>query len=166
MSNKQYVTCPYCKEKLPKEKGTRKGNRYYHSNCLEKKNEEHRIKNLHSQEYKELIEYMCKELFKVDRPSGMVLKQIKQFHDEYGYRYKGMELALRYFYEVLGNKRLDEEGVGIIPYVYDEAKEHHIRKLKIAKSVEEVGNYKNSEKVVYIKPTKRKNNKIIDISSI
>lgn len=60
-----------------------------------------------------------------------MLKQIKEFQDDYGYTLKGMELTLRYFHEIQGNG-VDARGIGIIPYVYEDAKRHYnyIQKVK------------------------------------
>lgn len=58
----------------------------------------------------------------------MMLKQIKEYQEEYGYKLKGIELALRYFYETLDNKPREGDGIGIVPFVYDEAKRRTLDK--------------------------------------
>ncbi|PAD70577.1 hypothetical protein CHH83_01885 [Bacillus sp. 7586-K] len=150
------VKCPYCEQKHDKDTAVEYNKRYYHRDCFDtwRADVEHR---------KELIDYIC-TLYKIDAPTGMITKQIKDFQEEYNYKYKGMELALRYFYETLDNRVREGDGIGIIPFVYEEAKSHYIKQLKIAESVE---NLKEEELTVYINPklNKRKSKKI-DIAAI
>lgn len=56
-----------------------------------------------------------------------MFRQLKTFRNDYEYTDFGMYYALRYFYEVLDSKlpESDEVGLGIIPYVYNEAKNHY-----------------------------------------
>jgi hypothetical protein len=95
----------------------------------------------------------------------MILKQIKDYQEEHKFKLKGIELALRYFHEILDNPVNFEGGIGIVPYIYEAAKQDYIKRLKIAESME---NYKESEEVIiYIDPvaTKRKSKKI-DIANL
>lgn len=151
------VKCPYCETKLDKEDAVEYKRKYYHQECFETWRNEAETRN-------ELIDYIC-NLYKIDAPTGMILSQIKKFQEELNYKYKGMELALKYFYETLDNKPREGDGVGIIPFVYEEAKSHYIKQQRIAESVE---NNKGEETIiVYIDQhiDKRKKKKI-DISSI
>jgi hypothetical protein len=147
------IKCTKCKRVI-KEEPVRFNNKNYHAECREE------IENRNS-----LIEYIC-ELYGTDRPSGMILKQIKDFQEEYDYKLKGMELALRYFYETLDNKVRENDGIGIILYVYEEAKRHYIKQMKIAEAIENMES--NEEEItVHINKniTKRKSKKI-DITAI
>ncbi len=151
------VKCPYCGQKFDQDEAVTNGKRYYHKECFEEFNmqKEHR---------KALIEYIC-EIYDIEAPTGMMLKQIKDYiSEEYNYKYKGMELALRYFYETLDNRVTEGTGLGIIPFVYEDAKRDYVKRLKIAESAND---FKTEERIVYIdtNETKRKNKKI-DISAI
>ena len=149
------VKCPYCEEKLEKDESQEHKKRYYHPKCFGTWQRE-------GQDYNELISYVG-ELYRVDFPSIMIRKQIKDLKDE-GYKYKGMELALRYFFETLDNRVQENTGVGIIPYVYEEAKNNFLKQRKIAESV---SNLEDNELIVYISPEKNKRkSKGIDISAI
>lgn len=138
------IKCPYCAEYFHREDGIKVQKRYYHPECLEKKRQENKENELRdvdeskgeSQDYRDLIEYICNK-YNTKRPSGMVLKQIKDYKEQYGYTYKGMELALRYFYDTEGNSVKDDTGVGIIIYVYDRAKNFYIRKIEVEDSIQE-----------------------------
>ncbi|MGG3890234.1 hypothetical protein [Metabacillus fastidiosus] len=148
------VKCPHCQEKVDKDEAHPHQKRYYHPKCFE-------IKQRESQDYNELLEYVS-ELYK-DLPLILIKKQIKEMKDE-GYKYKGMELALKYFYETLGNRVQENTGVGIIPYVYEEAKAHYLKQRRIAESIDKL---ESKELTVYIKTEKEKRkSKKIDISAI
>jgi hypothetical protein len=59
-----------------------------------------------------------------------------------GYTYRGMYLTLKYFYEIKkGNKEKANKTIGIIPYVYEEAKRHYsskeYKKINIEKEIAE-----------------------------
>ncbi|TWJ43133.1 hypothetical protein CHCC20441_3884 [Bacillus licheniformis] len=114
---------------------------------------------------KELIKYIC-ELYKIDAPTGMMLKQIKEFQEEYKYKLKGIKLTLRYFHETLGNPVREGDGLGIVPFIYEEAKADYLQKKAIEESVEEAKKHKQKESIVIIKKQNRKNIKIVDISTL
>ncbi len=155
------VKCPYCEQKLDKDEAFTYKKRYYHEQCFKTWQRE-------SVDRKELIDYICK-LYGIETLTGMMLKQIKDFHEEYHYKYKGMELALRYFFETLNNQIQDGTGIGIIPFVYEDAKNYYVMKMKVEKSVQKVGDKQNKEKVIEIESPKftyKKNIQPIDISSL
>lgn len=159
---KEY-SCPYCKNTVYANEAIKKGTRYYHSECIENKRIEEEEKSTAASHYKELIAYIC-ELYATDAPTGMILKQIKDYQEQYNYKTKGMELALRYFYETLDNKVREGDGIGIIPYVYEDAKYHYLKQQKIAESI---NNRIDEEIVVFIDPhDNKRRSKKIDISAI
>ena len=62
------------------------------------------------------------KLFNYDYVPPRARKQINQFVNEYNYSYSGMLKALVYFYEIKGGDRdAAHDGVGIIPYIYQDA---------------------------------------------
>lgn len=129
MSKAGLVKCPYCKERDSKEVMIKIGNRYWHQSCRdiyeqkmeEQKTEELKNKERDAKEYKELIAYIC-ELYNIEKPTGMILKQVRDFHNEpYNWRYQAIQLALEYFFEIKENSTANARGIGIVPYIYDEA---------------------------------------------
>lgn len=157
MSEKKSVKCARCKKTVLKDEAIHEKKKYYHVECFQL-----------VQDYKNLISYIC-ELHKLEAPTGMILKQIKEFQEEYGYKLKGMELALRYFHETLGNPVREGDGIGIIPYVYEEAKKHYIIKKRVEESVKEYMSSDKQPKIVEInspKFTYTKKSRMIDISSL
>jgi hypothetical protein len=151
------VKCPYCEQKLDKDEAHEYKKKYYHQNCFNEWQQE-------SEHRKQLIEYICK-LFRIEAPTGMILKQIKDYQADYKYKLKGMELALRYFHETLGNPVQQGSGIGIIPFVYEDAKKHYVKQMKITESLQNLD--KNEEITVYIDPNKnQRKSKKIDITAI
>lgn len=77
-------------------------------------------------------------LFFMKYPTGMMMKQIKDFKEDLEYTYKGMTLSLIYWTETLGNSMANAKGVGIIPYIYEDAKQFYIEKMRIKKAVDNI----------------------------
>lgn len=176
------VKCPYCEEKFDREtiKCTKVKNRYYHVDCLAKHTKKQQAEKVErankkangdtsEQHRRNLIGYVM-ELRDVDRLNGMVFKQIKDLHEQ-GFSYIGMQSTLKYFHEIKGNPIIGT-GIGIVPFVYDEARDWYIKKSKASKHFEEL--VKNgmkeitTEKKVRVRTQKletRIKNKI-DISSL
>jgi hypothetical protein len=154
------VKCPYCEKYLNKEDAFEYKKRYYHESCFKEwqHEKEHR---------EELKEYIC-EIYKLDAPTGIMFKQIKTFQEEYKYKLKGIELALRYFHETLGNSVQEGAGIGIVPYIYEEAKKHYIMKMRVKQSVNQTESNIEKKVVTVQSPqfTYQKKIKQIDISSL
>lgn len=110
------VKCPVCSKLNDKEYTIEKGRKYYCPECLRKQQKQ-------ADNYKDLIGYIC-YLYDISAPTGRMVQQIKSYSEEYGYTYYGMKKCLEYFYELEEREAPDvnEVGLGIIPYVYDEAK--------------------------------------------
>lgn len=141
------VKCPVCEERFDREEGKKVKSRWYHIACLKEKQESNKLKadnpdkvetksQGESQDYKDLIEYVC-DKYETKSPSPQILKQIKEYKNTYGFTYKGMELALRFFYDTEGNSVKEDTGIGIVIYVYEKAKNFYIKKLHVKKSVED-----------------------------
>lgn len=117
---------------------------------------------------KELYDYIC-DLYNMKFPTGLIIKQIKEYKEEYGYKYSGMLLTLKYFYEIQENPVKYNDGVGIIPYIYEEAKEYYLDQQRIrkeAKNIKEISKKENIE-IKKNDDSKQYNNfKMIDISKI
>ena len=122
------VKCPVCGTFNEKENAIYHNSKYYCKVCYENKQNE-------SNDYKELISYIC-ELYSIDVPTGWMLKQIKDFKEQFNYTYKGIKSTLHYFFKIQeGNDVADSIGIGIVPFVYDEAKKFYIDKKAVRDSV-------------------------------
>lgn len=136
------LKCPECGTYNDKENTVYHNSKYYCKICFENKQKE-------AQDYKDLIAYICK-LYEIDAPSGWMLKQIKDYKEQFRFTYRGIKTTLHYFYEIQeGNSVEDSMGIGIVPFVYDEAKRFYIEKKAIKDSLgdcdlEEIGNKKKT----------------------
>ncbi|MEM4994817.1 hypothetical protein WKH56_19845 [Priestia sp. SB1] len=148
------VKCPHCEKMMEKEEAVSHQKRYYHEACLKDKQKS-------IEDRKDLIAYIC-ELYRIDAPTGMMLKQIKEFETDFKYKLKGIELALRYFYETSENNPREGDGIGIVPYVYEKAKKHYILKKNVEKSVKEAAGKEIKQKVVTVKSPEMKVKKKIE----
>ncbi len=112
-------------------------NRHYCESCLELKKEEQEQKDTKNGDWVELYEYIV-ELYG-HSPTGMMFKQLGEYRKPpYEYTNKGMYLTLKYFYETMGNNVIDGTGLGIIPYVYEDAKKNFIKNMEINTFNEEI----------------------------
>lgn len=140
------VKCPECGTFNDKENTVTFNGRYYCPVCYENKQKE-------ADDYKNLIAYIC-ELYQIDAPTGWIVKQIKDFKEQFHYSYKGMKTTLHYFYEIEHNDPADSLGVGIIPFVYEEAKKFYIDRLAVKDSVKDYEEKNN--KIIKLKKRKAK----------
>lgn len=103
-----------------------RSNRYAHIVCPTDGDNSIPKKEL-SQEEKdrlELVDYITK-LFG-DQLSPRAWKQMDEFKKEYKYTYSGMLKTLKWWYELKGNSiEKSYGGIGIIPYVYNEASQYY-----------------------------------------
>lgn len=115
------VKCVYCGKVFDRDKEPSvqvSNRRYAHKDCSLTEDEKTKQQE---QEKKALEEYIMK-LFNTTYVEARIQKQIKQYIDEYNYTYSGMHKALIYHFEVKGGSiEKANGGIGIIPYVYNQA---------------------------------------------
>ncbi|PAD84931.1 hypothetical protein CHH57_02135 [Niallia circulans] len=156
------VKCPYCENQVDKDISVAHSKRYYHKECYEEF-------SMQKQYRDELMNYIA-EIYNIDPyTNGTILKQIKEYQDEFKFKLKGIELALRYFYHTLNNPVKDTSTIGIVPFVYEEAKRHYITVMQAAETAEKYnGEFTSKREVKILSPKlelKRQVN-IIDIASL
>lgn len=117
------VKCLLCNKNFDREKipYVKIGNRYAHEKCT--------LAN--PKKTKELFDredfYNCiKSIYGLKYDYQMINSQAEHFIKTYGYTWYGMTKSLQWFYFVNnGTTEKSNDGVGIIPYVYDKAKEYY-----------------------------------------
>lgn len=157
------VKCPSCEQQVLKADGIFDSttNKWYHPTCFKILSEK-----------RELARYVC-VLFKLKAPGPKIYGQMNSFYSK-GISYKDMLQVLKYHYEIKrGKVEKAMEGIGIIPYVIEEAKEYYskleYRSDKIADRIAD--NCENQQKtIIYfdeeaIAEKKPRQNKI-DIDSL
>ena len=112
------VKCLYCEKTINRQQESfvQKNSRYAHTQCDQEHNRE-------QFEREGLTEYIIK-LFGDRVNFGMVGKQIKNFSDDYEYTLSGIKGTLYYCYEVKKMNINMAQGIGIVPYYYNEAKNY------------------------------------------
>ena len=151
--------CPHCNNEVKEEDAiyNTKTKRYYHEFCYNE-----------LLERKQLCDYVC-ELFSYKKPSVRIYQQMTSYHDK-GVSYSDMLLALKYFYEIKkGDINKSQGGIGIIPYVLEEAKEFAtLEKLEQDKLIAKFEQNEQIKEIKIIKVTEQhnKNKKQIDINSL
>lgn len=123
------VKCPVCKKMNDKEVTIEISAKYYCEECAEIKEKE-LLKNKDG--WDELYDYIC-NLYNIETLTGLMFKQIKDFRNIHNYTNKGILLTLQYYYETLENELLEDTGLGIVIYYYEQAKKHYISKMEIKK---------------------------------
>lgn len=125
--------CKWCGKIIEnKLNATKKGNYWWHNSCLEKKEKQ---KNENKSDYEKLIDYIY-ELYNGHIPV-FIFKQIKDYVNEYGMKYSGILLTLKYIYEELEMPFDEENGIGMVVYKYSEAKNEWLKQREIDKAIEE-----------------------------
>ena len=157
--------CPDCKIEIEdKSKATKKGSRWVCESCT-------KVRDQVTDTRQSLYEYIAK-IFNIEFPSIWMMKQVKDFKEQYNYTYTGMELTLKYWTETLGNNMNQAKGIGIIPYIYDEAKKFHIEKINVHNSLVEMDSPLVVEKRMEVKRSSietnktRKENTLFDMNDL
>ena len=152
------VKCSYCGTGVLKADAQRHKNKNYHADCLESQLSK-----------EELTASMC-ELFSLKAPGPRMYTQIKTFLDkDPHYTYKGIKQALVYFYEVQ-KKPIDKanQGIGIVPYVYDSAQEYYnsitMRQERVATALSSSLSIESQE--IVVKKQEKKKKTLYDIENL
>ena len=152
--------CPHCNNEVKEEDEiyNTKTKRYYHEFCYNE-----------LLERKKLCDYVC-ELLNYKKLSVRIYQQMANYYER-GVSYTNMLLALKYFYEI---KKRDinksQGGIGIIPYVLDEAKEfatlEKIEQDKLIAKFETNAIEKKETIIVHVIERNNKQRKNIDINTL
>ena len=97
----------------------------------------------------ELNAYICQLLW-YEEVTAKIAKQIEKYHKELGFTYSGMLKSLKYHYEINKNSTVQANGgIGIIPYVYDEAKNYYYSIALAHYYNQEINDVKSYEEKTY-----------------
>lgn len=159
MAKERPVKCPECgKTNSNREDTVLHKKRYYcKGECIDSKLEDEENKSESNADWVILYEYIV-EMFG-HKPDGRMFKQLGEYRKPpYEYTNLGMYLTLKYFFDTKEHKTIQGTGLGIIPYVYEEAKQNYIKQMEISEYNTE---FASSEHVKRIKVTdNNKKNKL------
>lgn len=139
-------TCKGCGKKLQPEEKYTHANKAYCADCYKEVQRE-------SDEYKQLIDFICIN-YQIERPTGFMLKQIKELRTECSYSYAAMTYTLWYCKEVLGKHLIEKYGVALIKHFYNEACDYYNQQERMKEQMKNIENVEIRTKIV-----KRQNSK-------
>ena len=150
------TTCFWCYKALNKEADDvipmpELPNRWVHKKCAEKHPEN---------DFEKLMLYII-NLYKLkdNYIPQKYRKQLNDYEANYEFTYSGMLKALKYWYEVKKHPLDKNHGVGIIPYIYKEAREYYYALYIAQLQNEQIKDFKEyipKDVVVKIAPPERK----------
>lgn len=151
MGKSRMSTCKFCGEKIPTEDKL-----IYSSKTCCKKCYDIKIEN--KRQHDELLTGIM-QYFNIEKPTGLILKQLKQFADEFGYTYGGMKYTLYYITGVLQRTLELKYGIALVKYEYENAMKYYEDEQKRIASVSKVKE-EMANKVISKKPnvTSRRDN--------
>lgn len=119
-----------------------------------------------SNEYKKLIDFVCAN-YNLDRPTGLMLKQIKEMKNDYKYSYAAMTYTLWYCNEILNKEFIQKYGVAMIRQYYDEAKGYYDQQEKLKEQMKKLKDLEIEIKVVRkTSNQKNSNSTLIDLGNL
>lgn len=145
-----YVKCAYCQEQFDRDKEPAvmvSPRRYAHQRCFENVKihapELVGYKNQEDLDKEELEKYL-QNLFDENPLNPKVKKQLIQFRRNYKFTYKGMLNTLKWWFDITGHSvDLANNGIGIIPYIYEDAKTYYqnLTKAQLANMNKRIEDY-------------------------
>ena len=117
------------------------------------------------------LEQLIAELYGVEAINSMIEAQITKFQKLHGYTEKDIARAVAYYVEVLGNVPDRRKGIGIVPFVMEEANRYYnAQAVERSRLKDEAQKIKQGEtKVIKVKPKKYKPHSgryIVDIENL
>jgi hypothetical protein len=116
------VKCYYCSNLIDRTKeefGQLSSGRYTHKECFDENQQA-------TTDRQKLLAYID-ELFGKRVNFGVVTKQIKNYIDNYNYSYSGIHGTLYYCYAIKKQEINKAEGIGLVPYYYNEARRYWLQ---------------------------------------
>ena len=150
------VKCIYCNEYFDKNKEPfiQMGDSFSHKYCHEG---QFKYEASINQDKEALHEYL-KNLFGSNYNYDQLDKQMTKYYKEFNFKYSGMLGTLKYFFEVRENSiEKSHYRIGIIPYVYEEARDYYkkIKEINLKNQNKQVKNYTPTEREIVISSPKK-----------
>ena len=151
-----------CDVKYPKEELKKFKNQNYCEKCYDQK-------VIDTESYKTLLETISL-VYSIPYPTGHMLRQIKNFKEDRNYSYEDQSIAILYAKNILKKDMLPKYGLGLVPYVVEDARRFYQETLAKLEEMEGKNfDYETSkikrEKFTFDKE-KAVNEKMIDMNNI
>lgn len=152
MAKKHLVKCKYCGVQFDTNVEPyvmASARRYAHKKCAEKFESE---KTQEQKDEEQFYKYV-KNLFNEDYNYIATKKMAERYIKENNYTYSGMLKSLIWFYEVKHNPKSKANGsIGIIPYIYNQAKNYYysLYLAKLANEEKDIVAYRPKVKLIEI----------------
>lgn len=102
-----------------------------------------------------------KKIYNIDFPTGIMLKQIKQYELERGYTLKNIRLTLDYIFNIAECAYPDlTGGIGLVPFYYQDMLNYYKEKIK-QKSLTPKENKIKETKIIIPKPSSNPRSKLL-----
>lgn len=133
------VRCCYCLERSDKAGMVSINGKNYHPACAQLYTDKQDL-------YKTI-----NRIFGLKAPGPANMQLIKKYAEQ-GYTFRGMNRALKYFYDIKQRTTTQaEERIGIIPYVYQEAQQYFLQQdLEMEKREQNAQNISQKEKQYHL----------------
>lgn len=141
MAKKPLVKCPICGQSFDRdlEPFEQIGRRYYHKKCCESSSASY-VQELKAKE--DFYQYI-KQLYGPEYNFIAISKQAEKYINQYQFTYSGMLKSLKWFYEIDGGDiNASNDSIGIIPYIYEEAKKYYYKLYLAQERNKNIINYK------------------------
>lgn len=119
--------CKRCGKDLYPEERYKHNSKNYCKDCYD-------IVTKEAEDYKNLIAYIC-EIFEIDKPTGFILKQIKNYKTEFEYGYAAMQYTLWYCKEIENYTFNLKYGIYMVKQHFIDAKEYYTHQERMIKKV-------------------------------
>lgn len=152
ITGKHVVVCKYCGQSFDRdtEPCVKIGNRYAHKTCFENQDKTIVQEDLDREAFWEYIKVLYGK--KYNYPS--INKQVETYIKEYNFTYSGMLKALKWFYEIERGDKEDSGGrVGILPYIYEDARRYYFNIYLAQNRMREAEFFKQVEAITITSPT-------------
>lgn len=166
-TTRRKVKCGKCGKELynTDPEAIKRGGRYYCTTCHTNVSEQ-------ADSWKSLMDTVV-NYFDIKAPTGIILKQIKEYESLYGYTYAGIAYTLWYCKEIEG-KEFDPNcaityGIACVKFNYERARMYFEQQQRIATSVANVATEEDRRKTIKIdlnKVYEERKTKMVDFASL
>lgn len=153
-------TCKGCGKKLQPEEKYTHGSKTYCEDCIKKIERE-------STEYKQLIEYICENYY-LEKPTGFMLKQIKELKNEFNYSYAAMTYTLWYCKEILNKELIEKYGIALVKHYYEEARDYYSQQERMKEQMDKIADVDIKTKIIkkHIQNNTNQNSSLINLGNL